>query len=97
MDLTFSLKELEQVYQEAEEYYKSYRESIESLHELIQEVSKYWWSEETYSYDEFVQLFLAKYKTLESIGNKMNIICEKIKEKKEQLYNMILEATNNFE
>ena len=97
MDLSFSLKELEEIYQEANDYYQTYKESIEALHTLIDELSKYWWSEETNSYDEFFQLFLEKYKTLELIAKKMNIICEKIKETKEQLNNMLLETTSSFE
>ena len=97
MEMSFTLKEMDQVYIEGIEYYHSYKNAIETLKEIIEELPKYWTSEETNTYESFLELFKEKYKLLVEVSDRMNTFCERLNQKKEDLQQASVDAINSFE
>ncbi|MBR2828078.1 MAG: hypothetical protein IKE70_02455 [Bacilli bacterium] len=97
MEISFTLQEMENVYMEALKYSKTFKNSIESLKMLIEELPKYWTSEETSTYEVFLQMFQQKYKKLIEISEKMNQFCEKINEQKVQFQQASKNVIDSFE
>lgn len=97
MEISFTLQEMENVYIEALGYYHTFKNSVDLLNEIIEELPKYWVSEETSTYEVFLQMFHQKYKKLIEISEKMNYFCEKINEKKEEYQKASENVINSFE
>ena len=97
MEVSFTLKDMDQVYVEAKEYYHTYKEAIETLKTIIEGLPRYWKSEETTSYETFIELFKEKYKLLEEVCEKMNCLCKKLDEKKIEFQEVSNNVINNFE
>ena len=97
MEISFTLNELDEVYLEALKYYQTYKKSIDLLKRIVDELQKYWQSEETGTYESFITLFNEKYKVLLDIGEQMKQYCDKLNEKKSSLQFASKSVINNFE
>ena len=92
MNLQFTLEEMEALYSEAQSYTQQFRAAIENLDSAVKELSGYWASEETGTYQEFQNLYNEKKATLVSALEYMNRFCAKVEEKRADF----AEASNNI-
>lgn len=91
MDINFTISKMDELYVQASSYLQVYKESIESMNQIMNELSKYWKSDETNSYQEFYQKYQEKYPKLIEARDLMSKFCNQIENKK----NEFIEATNH--
>ncbi len=92
MDLSFTINKMEELYLEASSYLQVYKESLESMNQIMSELSKYWKSDETNTYQEFYQKYQEKYSKLIEARDMMMKFCNQIEDKK----NEFIESSNNI-
>ena len=97
MDLNFTLSEMENIYNEAYEYYNVYKSAIKELDTVINNMSDSWISKETHTYEAFKELYKEKYPKLKQTEEAMLFFCKKIEEKKMQLEETSNTVINSFE
>ena len=91
MDLNFTINKMEELYIQASSYLQIYEDSIESMNQIINELSKYWKSDETNTYQEFYNNYKEKYPKLIEARDLMNTFCNQIENKRKEF----IEASNN--
>ncbi len=92
MNLQFTLEEMEGLYAEATSYTQQFQAAIENLDSAVKELSGYWTSEETGTYQTFQNLYNTKKQTLLSALDYMKQFCAKVEEKRADFQ----EASNNI-
>ena len=97
MALEFTLSKMESTYDEVLGYYHEYKNSIEQLKIIVEELKNIWISEETNTYEEFYQLFKEKYPKLQEASIMMEQFCNKIEEKKEEFKQISNDSIKSFE
>lgn len=97
MDLNFTLSEMENIYNEAFEYYQEYKGAIREIDQVIDSMSDSWVSRETNTYETFKDMYKEKYKRLVEVENMMLMFCKKIEDKKNQLEDASRDVINSFE
>ena len=97
MNLAYSLSELEKIYLEANSYYIEYKNSIESLDVLINNLEKTWISDETNSYEQLKKLYEEKKQKLKDACFMMEKMCNKLDSKISELKENTKKTINNFE
>ncbi len=97
MELDFSLKELEELSSEFLDCYNTYKNSLDSLKKITDEVSLSWQSPETHTYDEFKNSFLQKYSKLLETEKMMFQIIQILEAKKQDLENASEKVIQSFE
>lgn len=97
MDLTFTLEEMDTLHSQATAYTNQFRAAIENLDSAVSELSGYWTSEETGTYQEFQNLYNTRKKTLLDALEYMNKFCAKIEEKRADFESASNKVKNTFE
>lgn len=97
MDLQFTLEGMEELYAEASAYTQKFSEAISSLDSAINELSGYWTSEETGTYQAFQNLYNAKKQTLVAALEYMKKFCAKVEEKRADFESASNRVKNTFE
>ncbi len=80
--LFFTLKGMEELYDEANGYTKNFSAAIEELDRTIEGLNNYWQSTETKTYETFYQLYKEKKAKLIDAKDLMIEFCKKVEEKK---------------
>ena len=97
MNLEFNIEEMNNLYSEAMSYTQQFKSNIENLDYTINELGKYWVSDETNTYQEFLNLYNLKKKNLEAAYEGMLKFCKKIEEKRFEFIETSNKVKNNFE
>ena len=97
MDTQFTLKEIENTYEEAKDYLNTYKKSIDELNRLINELSQSWISKETTTYEDFYSNYKYNYTKLIRMQQMMETFCEKLDMKKIELTETSRIIKNEFE
>ena len=97
MTIAFSLKKMEEIYQDAYNYYNNYKNSLSEINDIIYKLEKYWKSDETKSYEEFMELYKEKQTQLLTLQDLMKQFCQTISEKKDLFKESTNDAITNFE
>ena len=97
MELSFTLSKMEELYNEAYSYFQIYKESLETLNQIMIELSNDWKSNETYTYQEFYQKYQEKYPKLLEAKEMMEKFCHQIEEKKNEFQEVSNDTINSFE
>lgn len=93
MNLQFTLGEMESLYAEATGYKNQFKAAIENLDAAVNELSGYWASEETGTYQRFQALYKEKKAVLQEALDYMSKFCAKVEEKRED-FKAAAEAVN---
>jgi hypothetical protein len=96
-ELKFTLKEMENVYYEANNEYLIFKNSLEELDKIINQLGEIWKSEETETYETFIIQYKEKYFKLIETRDLMNLFCNILQEKKEEYISSSKETKNSFE
>ncbi len=97
MEVSFNIEEMNQIWEEALEYYHTYKESRESLKRIMDEISIVWKSGETETYEEFQKLFSTKYPKLIETENKMKELVDRLEQKKNDYQAATEKSIQSFE
>lgn len=97
MELGFTLNKMEELYAEAINYYEIYKNSLEEVNQIINNLSTVWRSDETYTYQEFYQKYKEKYPKLLEVRDMMAKFCHQIEEKRNEFIGAATNAINSFE
>ena len=97
MNLEFNLAEMEGLYVEATSYMQQFQAAIENLDSAINELSGYWTSDETGTYQAFKQLYNTRKQTLLSALDYMKQFCAKLEEKRMDFQDASNKVKNSFE
>lgn len=84
MELSYTIDKMEKLYFDAINHCNIYSNSLESMNQIIQELSKYWKSDETDTYQEFYDNYLKTYPKLLQAKELMTKFCNQIEEKKNE-------------
>ena len=97
MEIAFTLKKMDEIYQEAYGYYTEYKESLSEINTIINNIGNYWKSTETYTYEEFIELYKDKYKKLLMLQEYMRQYCDVLLSRKNNFSTASNNAIKNFE
>ena len=97
MGLKFTLSEMEATHSEALGYYNRYKESVESLNSLMEALPASWKSEETQTYERFLEMYKEKYPKLTEAAEMMEKFCTKLEQKKNDFEDAAQQSINSFE
>lgn len=97
MNLQFTLEEMDALYQEATAYTQQFEAAIENLDNAVNELSGYWTSEETGTYQSFQNLYKTKKQTLIAARDYMKKFCAKVSEKRSDFTAAANKVKNTFE
>ena len=97
MNLGFTLEEMDSVYAQATAYTNSFKAAIDSLDSTVKELSGYWTSEETGTYQAFQNLYNTRKQTLTEAYEYMRKFCAKIEEMRENFDAAANSVKNRFE
>ena len=95
--MNFSLSEIEKIENDLRQKYSLFRESIDSLRELIDSLSLYWKSDDTNTYENYKIAFEKKYKSLLNDLIIIDRLIDKINEKKILLEDSTKEINSYFD
>ena len=82
LSLQFSLEGMDSLYEEATGYKNQFKAAIDNLDAAVKELSEYWTSEETGTYQQFQTLYNEKKQILTAAYDYMSKFCLKIDEKR---------------
>lgn len=97
MNLQFTLEEMDSLYEEATAYTQQFDAAIQNLDSAVNELSGYWTSEETGTFQEFQNLYKTKRKTLVEAKEYMSKFCAKVAEKRSDFSAAANKVKNTFE
>ena len=97
MELAYSIEELEKIYEEANSYYLTYKNSLESLNRIINNMQTIWISGKTGSYEQFKNLYEEKKVKLIEASILMSKICKRLEEKILNFKELTQNTINYFE
>ena len=97
MDMQFTLKEIENTYDDAKNYVEVYQNAVDELDKLINELSQSWISNETKTYETFYSNYKDNYTKLIKMQQMMKNFCDKLEIKKQELSEMAKSINNKFE
>jgi len=95
--MNFSLSEIEKIENDLRQKYSLFRESIDSLRELIDSLSLYWKSDDTNTYENYKIAFEKKYQSLLNDLIIIDRLIDKINEKKILLEDSTKEINSYFD
>ncbi len=95
--MNFSLSEIEKIENDLRQKYSLFRESIDSLRELIDSLSLYWKSDDTNTYENYKIVFEKKYQSLLNDLIIIDRLIDKINEKKILLEDSTKEINSYFD
>ncbi len=97
MEITFTLEKMEALYNEAVDYYNIYQNSLAEINQIIKELSLYWTSEETHTYQDFYQKYQEKLPKLLEAKDMMKEFCNQIEIKKNEFLIAANQSIDSFE
>ena len=97
MEITFTLEKMEALYNEATDYYNIYQNSLAEINQIIKELSLYWTSEETNTYQDFYQKYQEKLPKLLEAKDMMKEFCNQIEIKKNEFLTAANQSIDSFE
>ena len=95
--MNFSLSEIEKIENDLRQKYSLFRQSIDSLRELIDSLSLYWKSDDTNTYENYKKKKKKKYKSLLNDLIIIDRLIDKINEKKILLEDSTKEINSYFD
>ena len=97
MEISYTLSELDNLYKDAYQFFLTYKDSLNSLNTIIESLPKTWVSDETQSYEHFIELYKVKYQKLLDASQMMEKFCQMIEIKKNELAEASRETIVSFE
>ena len=97
MELDFTVSKMEELHADAINYFEIYKNSLEEMNRIINELPTIWTSNETYTYQEFFQKYKEKYPKLLEARDMMNKFCNQIEKKKNEFIEVSNNSINSFE
>ena len=97
MELSYSLKEMDAIWEESLGYYHEYKESVDSLKQIVEELKNCWQSNETGSFEEYQKLFQEKYKKLLEIEVLMKRLIDVLEQKRKAYQEASEDVIESFE
>lgn len=95
--IKFGLARMEAVYSQAKSDETVFKNSIDEIYQLINEIGALWTSEETGTYEAFKKMFDDKYPRLDEGDKLMETFCNKIEQKKTDFAKASSDSLSLFE
>lgn len=95
--MQFTLKEIENTYEEAKNYVDTYQRAVDELNRIINELSQSLISKETKIYETYFSNYKDNYTKLVKMEQMMKNFCDKLEIKKQELSEMAKAINNKFE
>ncbi len=97
MDVSYTISKMDELYTEAYSYLEVYKDSLEAMNQIMNELSKYWKSDETNTYQEFYQKYQEKYPKLLEAKELMVKFCNQIENQKNEFIETSNHVIDSFE